>query len=352
MPKIISAGTCDAPYRITQDEIKNFIHNLFSSYPDIDKMINVFDNSQIRKRHISVPIEWFKYRHSFKDRNEIFRETSLTLAKSAIENCLKPAGISASDIDCIIFVSSTGIITPTLDAILFNEIGLNSHIKRIPIWGLGCAGGASGISRAMDYTKAYPEQNCLMLAIELCSLTFQNDDISKSNIVASSLFSDGCAAVLVAGDKSKHSDDKCISLLDSLSTIYNDSLDVMGWDIIDDGFRVVFSRDIPSIVKNLVKLNIDELLSKNDLALPDIDYFVTHPGGVKVINAYKESLALEGETFRYSYKVLTEHGNMSSPSVLYVLKEFMDNNEFEQGKFGILSSLGPGFSSELVLFKT
>jgi len=352
MAKIISVGTSTAPYKLAQSEIKKFVHNLFSSYPDIDNMIKVFDNAQIKQRHISVPIEWFKNPHTFSERNEIYRETSIKLSKSAIINCMEPTGINIEDIHCIIFVSSTGITTPTLDAILFNELGFNKHVKRIPIWGLGCAGGASGLSRAMDYVKAYPGHNCLIIAIELCSLAFQKDDFSKSNIVAASLFSDGCAAVVVSGDKSAYLQKNGIRLIDSLSTIYHDSLDVMGWDVVDNGFRVLFSRDIPAIVKNLVKPNIDEILGKNGLGLTDIEYFVTHPGGMKVIKAYEESLGLNNDTFKYSYKVLTDHGNMSSPSVLFVLKEFFDNNEFIKDKYGILSALGPGFSSELVLFRT
>lgn len=352
MAKLISIGTCNAPYVLAQDDIKHFIHNLFSSYSGIDSMISVFDNSEITSRHISVPIDWFKSKHSFGERNKIYRDSSINLTKVAVNSSLKKANIDKDDINCIIFVSSTGIATPTVDAVLFGELGFNRHIKRIPIWGLGCAGGASGVSRAMEYVKAYPEHICIAVAVELCSLTFQKDDISKSNIVASSLFSDGCAAVVVSGEESVYSKQNGINLIDSLSTIYDNSLDVMGWDIVDDGFRVLFSRDIPAIVKTLVKPNMNELLEKNGLNLTDVDYFVTHPGGIKVIRAYEESLGRNHDTFKHSYKILKEHGNMSSPSVLYVLKEFFDNNEFVEGRYGILSSLGPGFSSELVLFKT
>jgi len=351
MPKLISVGTCDAPYKLPQRAVKELIFNLFSSYKDIDTMISVFNNSRIENRHFAVPLDWFGKQHAFGERNEIYKEISAGLAKKAINNCIQKQNVNLKDIECIILVSSTGISTPTLDAILFNELKLNNHVVRIPVWGLGCAGGAAGVSRAMDYVKANPSHNCLMVAVEQCSLTFQKDDLSKSNIVASSLFSDGCAAVLVSGNESKYYGCKGIELMDSLSTIYNDSLDVMGWDVVDDGFRVLFSRDIPSIVKDYVKSNIEELLNINGIKLIDINYYVTHPGGMKVINAYRDSLGINENYFKYSFKVLNEHGNMSSPSVLYVLNEFFENNEFESSGYGLLSALGPGFSSELVLFK-
>jgi alkylresorcinol/alkylpyrone synthase len=352
MAKIISVGTSDAKYKLSQNEIKEFVHNLFSnSYSEIERMIGVFDNSTISTRHISVPVDWLSKEHSFKERNEIFKQVAVELSKNAINECLTNVNADYSGINNIIFVTSTGIATPTIDAILFNELKLNKHITRTPLWGLGCAGGASAISKAMDYCAANPKQNAIVLCVELCSLTFQKDDFTKSNIIASSLFSDGCAAALICGKESRLCKNKGVELIDSLSTIYENSLDVMGWDVVDNGFSVVFSRDIPIIVKEYVKPNINELLKKHDLNIEDIKHYVTHPGGLKVINAYEESLALKNGALKNSRKVLNEHGNMSSPSVLYVMKEFLTNN-FNTGEYGLLSALGPGFSSELVLFKT
>jgi len=355
MPKIISTATADAPYILPQNEIKNFTYNLFSgSDIDIERLISVFDNSEITQRHISVEPEWLAKEHTFKERSDIFSEVSLELAKQAIVECLAGVNITPAKIDNIIYVTSTGVMTPTLDARLFNELGFNAHIKRLPLWGLGCAGGAAGISRAIDIARAYPKENVLVVAVELCSLTFQKNDLSKSNIVAASLFGDGCACVLVAGDENELSaNEKCPELIASLSTIYDNSLDVMGWDIVETGFSVVFSRDIPTIVKENVKPNITELLSMHDLGIEDIKHYITHPGGLKVINAYEESLGVKSGTLNISRKILKEHGNMSSPSVIYVLDEFLKNiKNVKAGEYGLLSSLGPGFSSELVLFKT
>lgn len=353
MPKLVSTGTADAPFELWQSELKDFIYNLYSgTYEEIERMIDVFDNSTISKRHISVPVEWLAREHTFSERNGVYREAALSLSKKALLKCIAKAGTEPADINNIIFVTSTGVSTPTIDAMLFNELKLDRHVKRTPLWGLGCAGGAAGISRAMEYTRAYPDHNAVVVAIELCSLTFQNDDLSKSNIIASSLFSDGCAAAFIAGDKSRFALSGGIELIDSLSTIYDDSLDVMGWDIIDTGFKVIFSRDIPSIVREYVNPNIKEILDIHNLELNDISHYITHPGGLKVINAYEESLALTNGKLDYSRKVLKEHGNMSSPSVIYVLNEFQNGGKFRLDEYGLLSALGPGFSSELILFKT
>lgn len=352
MASIAATGRADAPYRISQSELKAFIRNLFSdSELDTERLISVFDNSEISDRHISVSPEWLSTDHTFKERSELFSQTAVTIAKQAVIEALERAGAAARDIQNIIYVTSTGVMTPTLDAILFNELGFDKHVKRTPIWGLGCAGGAAGLSRAMEYTRAYPKENSLLIAVELCSLTFQRNDLTKSNIVAASLFSDGASCTLVCGSESPLMQKGKLELLDSFSTIYDNSLDVMGWDIVESGFRVVFSRDIPTIVKDYVKPNIEEFLIKHSLTIDDIEYYVTHPGGLKVINSYEESLGLKNGKLDLSRKVLREHGNMSSPSVLYVLDEFLKTS-LVSGKFGLLSALGPGFSSELVLFKT
>jgi alkylresorcinol/alkylpyrone synthase len=353
MSNVIATGTSEGKYEIAQNSVKKFVYELFSgSGVEIDRLISVFDNSSIKRRHFSMPIEWFGRHHSFAERNELFVENAINLSLKAIEDCINIAGMNIEDIDSVIFVSTTGLSTPSIDAMLLNKLNFKEHIKRTPIWGLGCAGGAVGLSRAMDFTKAYPKKTSLVVALELCSLTFQKNDLSKSNIVACSLFSDGAAATLVVGNESKFSNTKGIELIDSLSTTYYDSLDVMGWEIIDDGFKVLFRKDIPKIVSELVKPNIEELLCSHGLTFNNIKHYITHPGGYKVINAYENSIGLKNGKLKYSRKVLNEHGNMSSPTVMFVLKEFLENEEYLPDEKGLISSLGPGFSSELLLFKT
>jgi alkylresorcinol/alkylpyrone synthase len=351
MPKVISVGTSTPPYCFNQAVVKQFIHKLFAeSVSEIDRLINVFDNSNISTRHFCVPLEWLSEQHSFSDRNELYKRNALKFSIEAINECLSRINARYHVIDHIIFVSSTGLSTPTIDALLLNKLKLNRHLERTPIWGLGCAGGAVGLTRALEFTRAYPKKNALLVAVELCSLTFQKDDDSKSNVVASSLFSDGAAAVLISGDQSKLHENPGIELLDTLTTTYYDSLDVMGWEINDEGFKVLFSRDIPSIVRECVEPNIQELLVRHNLRVDDLKYYITHPGGMKVINAYQESLGLTNGSLDYSRQILQEYGNMSSASVLYVMNEFLRNGKRKPGHFGLISALGPGFSSELILF--
>lgn len=353
MSKIISVGTSTGKCEIKQKDVKEFVRQIFSGCNlNLDTMMHVFDNSGIETRHFSVPIEWFGKEHSFSERNELFIQNAIAMSREAINSALEKRNIGTEKLNHIYFITTTGLSTPSIDAILLNKLKFNNHIKRTPVWGLGCAAGAAGLSRAFEYTKAFPGSVALVVSIELCSLTFQKDDLSKSNLVATSLFSDGAAAVVVAGKESVYYNNPGIEILDSLSTTYIDSLDVMGWEIVDKGFKVLFSKDIPAIVENLVKPNIIELLSNNGLSIPEIKYYITHPGGMKVLLAYGKSLGISDDYFFLSREVLKDNGNMSSPTVLFVLKKFLDKMEYLPGERGIISSLGPGFSSELLLFST
>ncbi len=350
MSKVVSVGIADAPFKIHQNEVKEFVYQLFHrERDDIERLINVFDNSMIEHRHFAQPKEWAGQSHGFKEQNEQYVKFALKLSCEALLNCIKEINAELSDFDHIIFISSTGISTPSIDALLINDLKLNQHIKRTPLWGLGCVGGAVGLSRAYEYTKAFPKSATAVIAVELCSLTFQRDDYSKSNLIAAAIFSDGAASALVVGREHKLFHNRGIVLLDSFSTIYYDSLDVMGWEVVDNGLKVIFSKDIPTIVRKCVRPNITELIQKHNLRIKDIKHFITHPGGLKVINAYEESLDLTNGTLDYSRKVLREHGNMSSPSVLYVLNEFHKAKQYTSGDYGLISALGPGFSSELIL---
>lgn len=352
MPRVISVGTANVPNSYDQHVAKQFARDLFTKRrDDIERLLPIFDNTLIENRHFCYPREWFTREHTFVERSESFVENGLKLSIDAINECLKKADAEYSDFDHIIYVTSTGISAPTIDALLINELKLNTHLKRTPIWGLGCVAGAVGLSRALEYVKAHPESAVLLIALEICSLAFQKDDFSKSNIVAIALFSDGAAAALIAGKNHRLYKSSDISLLNSCTTTYYDSLDVMGWDIIETGFKAIFSKDIPTIVKNNVKTNIQEFLEQYGLSIPDLKHFVLHPGGAKVLDEYENALGLKNGSINHSRKILRDHGNMSSPTVLYVLNDFMTNGKYNPGDYGLISALGPGFSSELILFE-
>lgn len=353
MSRIISVGTAVPQYQFRQSELKVFAKALLSENGyDPGRMLEVFDTTEIDSRGFIHPREWFESGKSFRELSECYLSGALTLSRSAVEDCLNRYGGETGDFDHIIYVTSTGVSAPTIDAVLLNEMKLDVHLKRTPIWGLGCAGGAAGLSRALEYTRANPKSAVLLIATEICSLAFHGDDYSKSNMVSLALFSDGAAAVIVAGKENRLYGRSSLSLLDSLSTTYYDSLDIMGWEVLDDGFKAIFSKDIPSIVRERVRGNIEELVSGVGISLDDLKHFIVHPGGPKVLSEYERALGLDDGTFEYSRKVLREHGNMSSPTVLYVLREFMESGRPNGGEYGIVSALGPGFSSELLLFRT
>ncbi|WP_174733949.1 type III polyketide synthase [Mesobacillus harenae] len=359
MPRIISAAESVPPNVMKQDQVMEFAEELFSeSFKDIKRLLNVFHNGQINKRHFAKDLDWFSQDRSLEEKNNAYLDTAITLGTEAIIDCLSnrlflKEDVPYEEIDAIFTISTTGLATPSLEARIMNILPFSPHTKRIPIWGLGCAGGASGLSRAFEYCRAFPEAKVLVLSVELCSLTFQRNDHSKSNLIGTSLFADGAACVLVCGQESDYrkiqKQESSPQIFATRSTLMPDSLDVMGWDVKNSGLYVVFSKDIPSITENWLEPNISEFLSSHDIAIDQLDHFIAHPGGKKVIEAYIKGLGIDSEKADISLNVLREFGNMSSATILFVLKRFMERAK--KGDVGLGAALGPGFSSELLLMR-
>jgi alkylresorcinol/alkylpyrone synthase len=320
------------------------------AFPDIDRLLEVFARSSIRKRHFCMPLDWFRHEHSFAEKNKLYVEHATTLSTDAIRRCLTKAALTPTDIDCLLFVSSTGISTPSMDARLLNHLGFREDITRIPLWGLGCAGGAMGLARACEYAQAYPQKRVLLVSVELCGLTFIKQDLSKSNLIATCLFADGAAAVLVAGDHAPRASGPCPSFVAARSTTWKQSLDVMGWELTDHGLQVIFSRDIPTLIKQRMRENVKNFLADCDTDWERLRHFILHPGGAKVLTAYREALGIGADAIRNAEEVLRDYGNMSSPTVLFVLEKSLEKR-WSPGEQGLLAALGPGFSSELVLLE-
>ncbi|SFC46363.1 15-methylpalmitoyl-4-hydroxy-2-pyrone synthase [Bacillus sp. OV322] len=360
MPYILSSAHSNLPNSIAQDTVMDFSRSIFgSAFKDIERLLKAFKNGEIENRYFACDLDWFNRDHTFQEKNEKYIELAAEYGAQAIQKCLiNPLflrdGINIEEIDAFFFISSTGISTPSVDAIIMNMLPFSPHTKRIPIWGLGCAGGASGLSRAYEYCKAFPEAKALVLTVELCSLTFQKNDVSKSNLIGTSLFADGTACALVCGDESGGREVSLLpavpEILGTQSTLMPQSLDVMGWEMKNEGLHVVFSRDIPAIIKNWLKPNVEEFLSGSKTELQDISHFIAHPGGKKVISAYKESLDFTEEMTETSMDILKKFGNMSSATILYVLEKFMEK-QIPKGEKGLAAALGPGFSSELLLMR-
>jgi alkylresorcinol/alkylpyrone synthase len=349
-PRILAVGTALPEHRIEQHNISGLARALFAeNFRDIDRLVTIFENSQIRTRAFCTDLSWFQTPKSFAEKNALYVKHASSLSEQAALEALVRANLEPSQIDAIIFVSTTGLATPSLDTVLIKSLGLSPHVARMPLWGLGCAGGASGLARAAEYAQAFPGRRVLLVAVELCSLTFQHNDRSKSNLVATSLFADGAAAVIVSTDgNSNHPE-----LLGSYSTLIPDSEDVMGWDIVDSGLKVRFAKSVPDLVRNLMRQNLCEAAKANGIKLEQIRHFVTHPGGIKVLQAYQEALLLEPEALNDARSILETCGNMSSVSVLFVLEKFMQRvSSLNAGEYGAISAMGPGFSAEHVIFRT
>lgn len=344
-PKIAAIATAVPQYAVEQSEIKKFAALLFErGFHGLERLLGVFEHGKIKRRYLSCPLEWYGEDHSFSEANSLFEKTALDLAEKAARQAILEANMEKSDIGAIISVTSTGISTPTLDAKLIQNLGLSLHTLRIPIWGLGCAGGVAGLARAANMVEATQGKAVLLVAVELCSLTFQREDFSKSNLVGASLFADGAAAVIVSckGEGPE--------VLGSHSTLFPATEDVMGWDIVNSGLKVRFSRDIPSIVRHHLPDLLEDACSTWGIQRTWLHHFIFHPGGAKVVDAYRESLGLNGGYLTAAYHTLENYGNMSSASVFFVLKEYMQQIS-AKGDYGVMVALGPGFSAEQVLFR-
>ncbi|MFT4414154.1 type III polyketide synthase [Fredinandcohnia humi] len=361
MPRILSIGVHNPPIKMSQTKTSEFSRELFQDkYKDFDRLVKVFSNGEIEERYFSENLDWYAKEHSFEEKNNTYISKAIEYGTQAITNCLQnefflSQTIECTEIDAFFFISTTGIATPSIEARIMNKLNFSPHTKRIPIWGLGCAGGAAGLARAFEYCKAYPKAKVIVLAVELCSLTFQKNDISKSNLIGTSLFADGTACICIVGDRVEYQAytnlDTLPVFIDAYSTLMKGSEDVMGWEVKNNGLYVIFSKDIPSIVRNWLKGNVEEFLQLHNINISDIKHFIAHPGGKKVLDAYEDSLGLSQEMNDISRGILTKFGNMSSVTVLYVLKSYIEKKLANDGEYGLMTALGPGFSSELILLQ-
>lgn len=350
MPSITGIETIVPENVYRQDFVSDFVQQLFGgSSLNVERLLPIFANTGIDKRHFCMPVEWYGKPHSLSEKNTLYTQHAIRLASEAVRKLCQQAQITPQDIDHLFFVSTTGLATPSIDAHLVNVLHLRPSVRRSPLWGLGCAGGVAGLARAADWLKAYPRKRAVVIALELCSLTFIRNDFSKSNFVATSLFGDGAAAALLAGDDCKPAGNRALRLDASHAITWRDTLEVMGWEVNDEGLKVLFSKDIPTIVRDCAKPSILQFLATCELTLADIAEFLSHPGGAKVIAAYAQALNLPPQKTSYMWKILREYGNMSSASVLFVLREYLTSSDYKSESRVLSTTLGPGFSTEMIL---
>lgn len=356
--RIASVGTAFPPHRYPQAEITKALQEKMQGKPEISAIMNrLHANCGVDFRHIMFPLESLGTLNSFGSANDLWISGAMELGQQAVQAALDQAGLKPADISAIFFTSVTGIACPSIDARLVNVMGFPTSIKRTPIFGLGCVAGAAGISRAIDYVRAYPKQYALLLSVELCSLTWQENDFSMAHMVASGLFGDGAAAVVIAGAETPIAQQPtsverpCPRVVDTRSTFYPDTEHLMGWKINQHGFNIVLSADVPQLVRNEMRNTVERFLADNGLDLSSICSLIFHSGGPKVLKAMEISLDLPPHALSSSYNSLRQRGNLSSASVLTVMQDFLLNKPGSPGCYSMMGAMGPAFCSELLLLQ-
>ncbi len=345
-PKLLSVETAVPEHILLQTDTVAAARDLFTGRgSEFDRLASVFDNAGIRKRHAVRPMAWFREAHDWSDRTAAYLEGADTLFIAAATKAIQAARLEPSDIDTILTISSTGIATPTLEVRVSGVMGFRSDVRRVPVFGLGCAGGVSGLGLAAQLAQARPGTNVLMVAIELCTLSFRLDKPTKSNIVAAALFGDGAAACVLRADAGG-------GLAEIEATgehTWNETLDIMGWLVDPHGLDVVFSRSIPRFAEANLGPAVAGILARTGLAMADVDRFVCHPGGAKVITALERSLELAEGALDHERAVLQDYGNMSAPTVLFVLERVLRRG---LPRRVVLNAMGPGFTASCVSLRS
>lgn len=307
------------------------------------------DSAHVRTRHLTLPLERYATLSGFAEANDAFIDAALDLGTAAVKGALAEAGLAPTDVDLVISTSVTGLAVPSIDARIAGGLGLRQDVKRLPVFGLGCVAGAAGIARMHDYLRAWPDQVAVLLSVELCSLTLQRDDRSIANLVASALFGDGAAAVVACGDD--HPLAAGPEVVATRSRLYPDTERVMGWDVKDSGFQIVLGADVPDVVRRHLAGDVTSFLADHGLEPADVTAWVCHPGGPKVLDAVQETLQLPADALELTWRSLADIGNLSSASVLYVLRDTLRLRPPPAGTPGMLIAMGPGFCAELVLLR-
>jgi len=337
---LTSLALSSPPHVLDQEEVIDLCRDLYGNRPAFfEKMQTAYRNAGIKQRRSCVPIDWYREPHGWQERNNLYVENALDILEQAGRQAIEEAGLTPNQIDSVVCISTTGLSTPSLEARLIGRLGLKNSVRRLPVFGLGCAGGVIGVTRAADLARAYPGSRVLVMVVELCALTFRPQDTSKANVIASALFGDGAAAAVL---QSGEPDEKPILTFGTMAEhTWPEDDQVMGWTIEEDGFGVLFSKDIPGIVGTRLRPLLEEFLTANDLDWNGISGFVLHPGGAKVLEAYANAIPVPADDLRRGADVLETSGNMSAVTVLAVLRRTIDEGA---GGKRLMVGLGPGFS--------
>jgi alkylresorcinol/alkylpyrone synthase len=344
--RILAAARALPAHFVEQDRLLEAFRALWGAkHFNLDRLEQLHRAVRVGGRHLALPLEEYPALQSFAARNDAWIREATRLGEAALRAALEQSDTPPSKLDHVFFTTVTGIATPSIEARLVDRLGLRADVKRTPIFGLGCVAGAAGVARASDYLRGFPGQTAALVSVELCSLTLQREDLSIPNIIASGLFGDGAAAVVIGSHGAGP------EVVATRSVFYPGTERVMGWDVVDSGFKIVLSSQVPQLVKEHMRGDVDSFLAAHGLARKDVRHWVCHTGGPKVLEAFEEALELPPDALARTWKSLREVGNLSSASVLFVLSELLEAQAAAPGDVGLILAMGPGFCSELVLLR-
>ena len=345
-PSLLACATQLPPHYYSQEDLLQGLEQLWcSQHFNGQRLRQLHQAMKIEGRHLSLPRHEYLQPSDFSQRNQAFAKVSLELGQAAVEKLLAKGGLSADQIDFLVYTSVTGLTVPSLDARLMNRLPFKTSLKRLPLFGLGCLGGAAGVARLSELLQGQPGSRGILLSVELCSLTLQPQDVSVANLVASGLFGDGAAAVLMGPPLEGRP-----QVVDTRSVFFPNSEEVMGWDIGANGFSIVLSPQVPHYAQHHLGPALLQFLADHGLVPADIAAWVAHPGGPKVVDVLQEALDLPTEALAITRRSLSEVGNLSSASVLFILEQFLSQS-YAPGSYGLLMAMGPAFCAEMVLLK-
>src|SRR5579872_3596672 len=341
LPRLASIATAVPPYELDQRDVAARVRVVFSREAVVQRLMPIFENTGIARRYSCVPIDWYYQEQSWPNRNDVYLSSAVDLLERATNEALARANITIDAIDAIVAVSTTGIATPSLDALLMERMPFKRTVRRLPIFGLGCAGGVLGLARAAAMASK-PNMHVLFLVIELCALSFRRNDVTKSNIAATALFGDGAAAAVISTNGARGP-----AIAASGEYTFDDTLDIMGWEVADDGMKAIFSRDIPNLVATRFRPIIDTYLAESGLTLADVDRFLSHPGGPKVLDALETVFGIDSGGLADSRTILRDYGNMSAVTVMFVLERALAQGALRDDTWNraLVTAMGPGFTA-------
>ena len=348
MPRIVSVATALPPNRCEQPDTRDAMARVCRGDRAMERLLPVFDRTGVETRYLARPLDWYAQGQTFEARNGVFAECGLDLAERAARTCLQTSGVPADQIDHVLFVTTTGLTTPSLDARVAARLGLRADVRRLPMFGLGCAGGSGALIRAADILRAYPSQRALVLSVELCSLVFSPAARTSTDLIGAALFGDGAAAVLLGGDDTTGSGP---AVVETRTHLFREAPDLMGWRFTGDGMRLILSRDVPRFVATGVKPVVERFLEDQGVTLSDVTHHVLHPGGTTVMASYRSAFGLDERALANAREAMRRYGNQSSASVLFMLHDLVASGRPEHGDLGLMMALGPGFAAEMLTLR-